>query len=255
MSNLAKIGELYTPLSEAIAQLEHRRKDSALRSRSDAFFASHPSPKPLGSEPRFVMSPAVTTPNLEFIHFMDLREHLPLSTVFFEYAEDKFVLLNQQKRALGDMTFFRKGPRHEIIVTGIRRILDFETEQGRPMSDVVTFSGEDLITFHHRLLRAYFPGRTFDIVDFSAWFRGSYAFSPEFRYLRFLGLFITDAILFANFTTEKHETAFTHKHVLPAFRELKRIFGIAPLIVPAQPAEHDEEAHWCYYPEEIRSLI
>ena len=123
------------------------------------------------------------------------------------------------------------------------------------MDEIKTAKGENFVDFHHRLVSECLPDAHIEIHDFSEWFRNGHSFSSELPYLRYLGLFIRDGILFGNFTTEKRESSFTSTTVLPAFRRLKEVFGLQPLIVPVEPTETDDGASWCYYPDTVRQFI
>jgi hypothetical protein len=205
-------------------------------------------------KPRALASLALFSPNLEFLYLSDLLRHLPFETLFCEYQKDKFVHMNFAKRCLGELSFYRElaGGKKETIDR--LRVLDFNTAQGKPMRDLVTTGGEDFISFHHRLLESY-AGRKFEIHDFSDWFRGASSFDPAHPYLRYLGSFLVHGILFGNFSMEKREKEFTETRVLPAIKRLEELFGVAPLIVPIEPSESDDQLCWCYYPEEVKNLV
>jgi len=255
MSVFSETVELYTPLTEALRELNRRRNDEELQQKVKKYFASHPCMPELVSEPRAVMAPSLASPNLEFSYALDICKNIPLKNVFYEFRKDKFVHLNFEKRCLGEMTFFRENISGEREITGSMRILDFEKDQGKPMNEIKTVNGENFVDFHHRLVADYLPSAGVDIRDFSEWFSNSRSFIPELPYLRYLGLFMTNGILFSNFVTEKYNSSFTHERVIPAFRKLREIFGVPPLIVPIEPIETDDEYFWCYYPEEVRQLI
>lgn len=254
MSAYSQVNELYTPFTAALTELAERRTDKALQSKVEEFFAPYPNPDVLKDGPSAVMSPALVSPNLEMRYFLDIQQYTSLPTVLLEFSKDKFAHINNEKRALAELIFYTEDSLRRKQVVGSERVVDFQKYQGKPMNEVVTSGGEMLTDFHHRIFREYFKC-DIPIYDFSSWFSGSYSFSGDFPYLRFLGLFIVDAILFGNFTTSSYETAFTEQKVLPAFRKIKECFGVAPLIVPIAPAEVDDEKFWCYYPEEIRKLI
>jgi len=259
MSIFSETAALYTPLTQALHELERRRKDPSLVRKIEDFFSAYPATPELAKEPRAVMAPPLASPNLEFNYFLDVHKHLPIKSILYEYRQDKFVHLNFEKHCLGEMTFFREDSHGRKEVAGSVRVVDFGKDQGKPMSDIKTLSGENFVDFHHRLVSQYRPDADIEIVDFSEWFRGSRNFMPELPYLRYLGLFLTNGILFSNFiidsTNEESQTSFTDNYVLPAFRKLEEIFGIAPLIVPIEPIDTDTEHHWCYYSEEVRKLI
>lgn len=259
MSVFSESAELYTPLAGALQELKRRREDKTLLQKIKDYFASYPSPSELASEPKAVMAPSLVSPNLELNYFLDIRKDLPIKSVFYEFRSDKFVHLNFEKRCLGEMTFFRLNASGKKESTGSVRVIDFQKDQGKPMNEIRTLKGEPFVDFHHRLVSEYRPSEDVHIYDFSKWFRGSHSFAPEFPYLRYLGLFITDGILFCNFiadsVVEKSQSSFTDTRVLPAFRKLKEIFGVSPLIVPIEPIETDVEHFWCYYPDEVRRFI
>lgn len=254
--------ELFTPIAEALPELQRRRNDTDLQQKIRSYFAKHPCTKELAAEPGAVMAPTLASPNFELNYFLDTQKNLPLKKILYEFGNDKFVHLNFEKHCLGEMTFFRqnipgKGVEGETVET--LRVVDFEKDQGKPMNKITTIQGENFVDFHHRLLSEYQPDAQFEICDFSEWFRKSRTFEPDLPYLRYLGLFMTDGILFCNFiadpSTEESQFAFTAEIVLPAFRKLRDMFGIAPLITPIEPIETDNEHFWCYYPEEVRRLV
>jgi hypothetical protein len=251
MSDLAKVGELYTPLRLALKALEDRSANTALRRKVDQFFGGFPPPRSFTS-PCAVYAPALVTPNLELTCMMDIASELPIPVRYYEFAQDKFVHLNYAKRSLGDLTFFN-AESSERLITGRKVVVDFQSAQGQPMNKITTLDGENFVDFHHRILRETLKEDTPAIEDFSDWFKSASTFDPALPYTRYLGLFLTGGILFANFTTEKREVTFTEQRVLPAFRALREQFGISPLIVPVQPTESDDEVFWCYYPDTVRA--
>jgi hypothetical protein len=255
MSAFLETAELYTPLTEALEELKRRRGDKKLRQKVDDYFASYPCPPELATEPRIVMAPSLASPNLELRYFLDVCKHLPIRSIFYEFNKDKFVHLNFEKHYLGKMVFFKECAQNNKEVTGSLHVVDFQKDQGKPMHEIKTIQGENFVDFHHRLVSEYLPDTDIDIHDFSEWFQNSRSFAPELPYLRYLGLFICDGILFSNFVTEKYQSSFTNKKVIPAFNKLKEVFGVPPLIVPIEPVETDSEPFWCYYPEEVRKLI
>jgi hypothetical protein len=250
-----EVTELYTPFYQAFEELERRQSDADLRRSVDAYFRDSPPPPELARMPRAVMSPSLVTPNLEMEYLMDVWRHVPVPPLFLEFSKDKFVHLNAVKRSLGEMTFYRQDGSGRKQVSDSIRVVDFQEAQGRPMDEIKTLSGESFPEFHHRIFRAYFKDIDAEIGDFSDWFRAGQSFDPAFPYLRYLGLFLIHGVLFANFTLEKRERAFTETFVLPAFAKLKEAFGVAPLIVPIESIGTDDQALWCYYPEHVRALL
>lgn len=255
MSIFSEVSGLYTSLSESLQKLKQRRDDKKLQQKVNDYFAPCPPPSELIMEPRIVMAPPLVSPNLELKYFLDVCKHLPIRSIFYEFRKDKFVHLNFEKHYLGKMVFFKERISGDKEITGSMRIVDFEKDQGKPMEEIKTIKGENFVKFHHRLISEYLPSANIEIIDFSEWFEKSRLFSPELPYLRYLGLFICDGILFGNFVNEKYQSSFTNTVVIPAFEKLREIFGVSPLIVPIEPVETDSEPFWCYYPEEVRQFI
>lgn len=255
MSFLSDTSFLYTPFSEAVEELERRRSNKELISKIDRYFEKLPSPVEMSGQTRMVIAPPIVTPNLELEYVLDIARHSSIQPLFFEYGNDKFVHLNFEKRYLGEMVFCKKPFLRKRVVTGSIRIIDFEKDQGKRFNEIKTLSGENLIDFHHRLVKERFPDFDLQIRDFSDWFERSRLFDPQFPYARYLGLFLHDGILLTNFVTEKYQSDFTRSLVVPAFKQLREQFGISPLIVPIEPIETDHDHFWCYYEEDIKELV
>ena len=232
--------DIYSTLSVALAELE-RRKMSDLPKRVEKYFKSLPPPDFLEKKPFAIYAPSLVTPNLELMYLLSMLPHLSFRTEFLEYQQDKFVHINVTKRALGNLTFVKQGLHGAKLPSSSVRVVDFDAYQGKPLTDVLTKSGEKLTDFHHRLLQKHPTSTTIVPRDFSEWFRAASLFDSELSYLRYLGLFITDGILFGNFTSEKYESSFTLKKVIPAVERLISLFGVTPLIVPIEPPGTDEE--------------
>lgn len=250
-----QIAELYTPLSEALAELDRRQKDETLKAKVEDYFKGYPPLPELIAGPRAVMARAIFSPVLELLYFLDVQKHLPLKPILYEFTKDKFVGINIDKAALANMTFFADDALGHKTVTGSVRVVDFLANEGKSMREVRTIDGESLVDFHHRLLRGYVKDFDIEIGRFSDWFKGSYAFDPKLRYERYLGLFVRNAILFENFTLQKNEDGFTRSVVMPAFERLISVFGVRPLVVPLRPRDAEDEQFWCCYPDGVRALI
>ncbi len=250
-----EIAELYTPLSQALAELERRQGDLELKAKVDEYFKDYPSLPELAQGPRAVVARAIFTPMLEFLYFMDMQKHLPLKPILYEFTKDKFVGLNAVKAGLGNMTFYTQDSQGNKTITSTEAVVDFATNEGKSMREIKTIKGEPLIEFHHRLLHGYFENFDLEIAHFSDWFKNSYSFNEQLPYQRYLGLFLHQGILFENFTSQKNESSFTRTKVIPAFADLVERFGIKPLIVPINPRDTDDQPFWCYYPDKVRTLI
>jgi hypothetical protein len=247
--------DIYTPLSEAIIEINKRREDTGLQQRLREFFGSYAPPGAFTDTAHFVSARALYSPNLEFLHMLDLADTFGLQPLLFEFTKDRYTALNAGKRGLGKMTFYRDRGMGLKEKGETISIIDFQEAEGKPMSDVRTLKGELLVEFHHRLLRDYVGDRLPQIHDFSDWVHESYGFNKDFPYARYLGLFISNGILLENFLPQTSEGKFTKNRVLPAFQYLSDSLGVRPLIVPMESPEVAVDPRWYYYPEGVKALL
>ncbi|NBV77087.1 hypothetical protein EBR66_02930 [bacterium] len=249
--------DLYFTLDKALRELEHRRSDKSLLNAVSSYFRTLPSPEILQNVPYAVVSRALLSPTHEINHFVKkVVPQLSIPTLFFQGPEDKFVGLNPEKRCLGKMIFSdTDDPLHFSIIEK-RIIVDFKNNEGKQIKEVMTLEGEHLTSFHKKLYEGYFSSNKPLVVDYSGWFFSAEKFSDKHSYLRYLGLFVTEGILFENFLdSDEEQKNFTYNKAIPAVQELERLFGLRPLIVPMIPEENDSSPFWNYYPKGVRELF
>ena len=65
------------------------------------------------------------------------------------------------------------------------------------------------------------------------------------------------AIVLENYFSSVKEKGwgFTLNVVIPAIKEIKKITGVSPLIVPLVPLEDESDLYWYCYPEHIKNII
>lgn len=241
----------YRSVDEAIAELQRRKEDARFCSFVDEVFGLD-IPAPFrGDTPRAVFARFIASPTFEFEAFYGTATAHGMAPLMLEFTSDKLVARNYEKYALCRMAYGRKaGP--NIQKTRVDNLINFNTDEGKPLSSITTKYGPSLVDFHHDLMNTHLAGRPLEVHDFSDWFvpnRGSDRWS---YYLRYLGLFLHNAILFENFLSSEREAAFTEEIVIPAFRTITDVAGCSPLIVPAIPRETEDELYWCYYDEKLR---
>lgn len=248
-------GLLYTPLQEVLGELQRRRENRKLRQQVSDFFGDFRPPAAFESGPRSVMVRYIASPTLELSFFADIQKNLRLKPLLLEFTADKFVARNFEKYNLCKLTFVKNGGGFTNKVTAVRRVVDFNTYEGKPLRAIKTVWGDSLVDFHHKLLQSSDMSKGFEVSDFSEWFRRSCVLSGEYYYLYYLALFLTHGILFENFLLDKRELPFTQKRVLPAFQRLTDIFGVRPLIVPIATQADEGAPHWCYYDDRIQKML
>lgn len=236
-----EIDALYTPLDEAIEELEKRRLDAKLCARVADYHASQP-PTFLPAGPFAALFRHIVTPTHEFDLFAATVHKTSLRPLFLEYQRDRFFAHNDDKYRLCKPAFTVRCNQVRSI-----RIMDFGHVEGRQLAELRTNGGWTLARWHHALHEQAHPGTAQHIVDCSDWF--STASQAEFYYLRYLGLFICHGILFENFVVhDAEELRFARERVLPSFARATELFGVRPLIVPLLPRENENGNHWRCHP-------
>ncbi len=237
---------IYTNLSEIKKELEKRRNDKELMNKVLKFWGENPFPLDM-KEPRAVLSRDIITPNMELCYFLDVIKELDLDPLFFEVHRDKFVSKNKSKYHLG-MLHFKQKKQSNIIS---KNIVDFNKYEGKMLNDIPTTCGDNLISYHHKMLEKEYPGYSKFAYDFSDWFLKTRNLT-DYYYLYFLSLFICHGVLFDNYLLDdKEEADFFMKKVEPSFKKAEEIFGVRPLIYPLLPIEFEKDVSWYSYPEHL----
>lgn len=241
--------DLYTPLEEAKIELQRRQEDHDLHRQVDEFLGG--TSLGVGKEPRAFLCRTIQTPNREFFWFAKQAEAACLIPAAQEYLDDRFCSMNPDKLNIVRMTFYKGKNRHNEPI--IRRItVRAGDKDGIPFSAIATPWGENLIAFHHKILRQFFPNII--PVNESAWYRANGG-TPEKFYPAHFARFLCHGILFENYFATRHEAPFTRDVVLPAFESVCSRFGLKPLIVRLLPDELAGEPSWTWYDSEIENLV
>ena len=248
---------LFTEPRIALWELKQRRQDAVLKKSVRQKLGST-SEKLLKqfSKPRAVFFRQVATPTHETLRFLKLAKQMNLKPLILEYHDDKFVSAeNRSKRALGKMPIYQHTGSDGREMMEYETICDFNISTGKKFKDVVCLNGEKMITFHHRLFRTItgLNPKTYS-VDASDWFKSA-GEKAELYYEQLLTLFIRDGILFENFMPFRSESAFTKSVVIPAFKKLKSLYGVEPLIVRLAPEKEEMRQFWDAYPRKTKKHI
>jgi len=160
-----------------------------------------------------------------------------------EYLDDRFCNLNADKLGLVRMTF-SKGTNHHGEPLFLRKMVTAGDIDGRLFKTIQTIWGENLVDFHHRVLRLSYP----EVRPWneSSWFR-THGDSPNQFYPAHLARFICHGVMFENFLSNRHEEAFTRDVVLPAFERVCSRFGMKPLVIRLLPEESEDDPSWTWY--------
>lgn len=261
MSNLGrekgenfKVGDIYTSLEVAREEIWKRWNDKELRKKVEEFFGEGIL-EAVRDEPRAVIVRQVASPNMEFFRFLELVKCTDLRPLVNEYVKDKFVSVNSCKLSLGKLSFFEKLNKKKCPILKHKKIINVDDSENKELLNINTIYGDRLVDFHHEMLRASIP--EFDLnnlVDISDWCSVNGERANKYYYY-FLAWFICNGILFENFLTDKNESDFTKKVVLPAFKKIKEEFGLKPLIVPIVKNIEAEDIFWRSYHKEAEIFL
>lgn len=245
---------MYTPVNEAIAELERRQSDKELEKKV-ANFLNGDIPASLNNTKRnAVLFRNVFTPDYElevFESFVDTYSCVP---VLLEYTDDKFVAVNEDKYALGKLYFYLGTSESTDTNMFAKKIIDFNDSEGKQIVDMKTLTGENFVAFHHRILEQFRPEMIPHIEDISEWLHVHGGNAKEY-YKQFLALFIRHGILFDNFRTSGAEAGFSDHVFGPAFSLVSEHFGLAPLICSLQEPSDENNPKWWGYDKSRMSGI
>jgi len=239
------VEELYTPLPEALALLDERRRVSGSR-RSGGWL---PAELPRAERGYALLSRWFATPNFETLHFLRVARNCGLHPVIEEYHGDKFVGHNPMKHALVCLRFqVSEGNGLERL-----QVIDW-AQQGRPMRQLLTLGGRPLAHFHREWMHRVVPERERpSIFECSEQYeRISGCVHAYYRTL--LSLCVADGILFEDFLPDATELPFTQAVVLPAFRAIQEELGCRPLIARLCPFGTAHDSRWNSYAGELRPI-
>lgn len=240
---------MYTSIDEAKEEVWKRWNNTELRQSVLEYVGELP--EAFDREPWAVLARHLGTPNFEFCAFVELARKADLKPICPEFIGDKICSKNPDKLFLGKTIFCHDSEGRGSGTTS-HHIINFSTEDGKPINKVITVWGEGMVTYHHRILSSVLPGIL--LTDNTAWLK-SMGQRPELFYPRLIALFICHGIMFENFLVEGDEGKFTREIVWPAIRRVTKYFGLKPLIVRLLPEESEAEPYWCWYPGHLEAEV
>jgi hypothetical protein len=245
---------LYTPLEEALSELDRRSQNMEL-AKYVASQLPHGIPEPLQGKKNLILFRHIATPNYEISRFMGVADIFPdFNTVILEYLDDRFLDRNENKYFLGKLRF-QKGlskdgqPIYENSV-----LINFNESNNKPISSLLTKWGERLVDFHHDMFKKRFPIFSNSYYDLSSWLH-MYGGSAKDYYKPFLTLLLKDGILFENMLVNQKEEAIVRDVILPAFHEIEQESGFKPLIVPLAPTDMEADDFWHSHPYASKEFL
>lgn len=251
------INDYLTSHDIAVRELEERRKDPDLMRRVEAYLGGD-IPDYFNGDPILYLARHVATPNFETLRFLHLTESLGMKAVIGQDTKDKFVSQNVFKRTLGKLPIYLRvtqkgGELHEQYQNVT--IIDFNTANGKPFSEIRTLWGEPLVDFHRDLFEQ-FMNRPVQIEDDSLWIDRVHRGDLLAHYKKFLALFLAHGILFEDYQMDDpEEREFVENVLSPAFKFVESRFGVRPLIIPLTPTNLESARFWESYPQKVLEVV
>jgi len=221
----------YVPLSNARTTLEDRR---SLRTEIERWWAA----KKWWIPDRFSeghalasFGRAIATRRYEDALFVHYAHEAKLIPVWLEHTEGSFSSHSSFKRSLLQPCFYERHGRQGGIVTKKHELVPIATERTKIISRIKTKAGDTLVQYHHRL-HASFGLNPSAIVDCSSFYR-QFGRAADY-YLPYLSLFVAHGVLFEDYHGGESGDSlsdFTNQIFTPAFKELKSLFGVPPILV------------------------
>lgn len=250
-------GTLYTPPEIAGEEARRRFADEDLRKEVELFLGND-LPAPFLESPKAAFGRDIITPNREFYYFFEQAQKTGLDIFLSEFPEGVFVTQNPDKYYLCKLFFYNKKGKNGGDRLSASKIVDFDASNGKKLKDIKTLWGEQLIDVHKRLFQQSAPDFLSDkCYDISSWFLKKGGSARDY-YPYYLGLFIAHGVLFETYLVEQEsERIFFESIVLPTIEDLKKRFGIAPLMSPICKQENLEEftERWMHYPEFSKKTV
>lgn len=241
---------VYTPVQHAMSQLKERWSDGTIKEPSFV-------PDLLKNGFRAIHSVCLVSPNYQIRRYINIADALEMDPLIFERKNDIYVPQNNEwKYALGRLHFFIGRSKNDSFMIEKKRVIDFNTDCGKKISEIRTLWGELFTDFHHDMFFAANPNlsKEKNIFDNSEWFYDVGGNTKSY-YAALLSLVIKHGILFENFMLDKKEISFTREVFLPAFIELYKKTGLKPLIVALEPTDIEGDEFWISYPREEREKV
>lgn len=243
--------------SEALEELERRRKDTSLKKNIEEYLNGD-IPEYFKNGPILYLARYIVTPNFETLRFIHLISSLGLKVIASHDSEGLFVSRNRTKRALCKlpicMRITQKDGRLFEQYKNVN-IADFNSIEGKPFSKIQTIWNEPIIQFHARLFEDL-GFKQIEQWDDSSWIDRHHRNNLFEHYKHLMALFIVHGIFFENYDlNDPREVTFVKNIILPTSVYLEQKFGLRPIIAPLYPTAAESNMFWFSYPRQTLDIV
>lgn len=246
--------KMYLSLEEAVTELEKRQQDEDLKNRVSAVLGKS-CPIPRGKVG--IILRQIATSRYEDILFKNRCIANGIEPVWMEYHQDEFRMSNPSKSRMVKLRFHEGvGKNGGLKMHHHKVIKDFGKWEGKPIGEIKTDWGENLVSFHHRMRRGL--GWNFQTIDASSWIKDGAGGKAEKYYRILFSAFITHGILFESFESPGFSELekFKRRVVIPAWEWACLRFP-KPLVVlhPDKGIPSREEKMLNWYPGVLANFV
>lgn len=241
---------LFTPLEEALEEIQKRSKDEGLRKKVLDYLQGD-IPDYFDDSPIIYYARHIITPNYETLRFLDIAKTLKFPAYISSDGKDKFTTKNFLKRSLGKLRI-TKGDTPNLDDLETYSIIDFDSARGKRLHEVETLWGQNLIDFHAELFKKTYGDKA-NIVDDSAWIDRNNRGDIVEHYKRFFTLSIAHGVMFETYTC--HEQDLVDDVLTPTYDFLIKTFGCKPLVVDFLPEDTKSSRMWEAYPQSVAPMV
>ncbi len=242
----------FTPLDEAIEEINKRRQDKKLCQTVRKFLNNDIPGHFQGDQPICYLSRHIATPNYETLRFVELAKPTNLPMVIGQDRRGKFVTNNELKLPLGKMPITKGYSHNKDEIIEYFTIINFDKSQGKPLEEVQTKFGINLVEFHNNLLREIYPSSII-ISDETEWVDRNFRDNIVKQYEKMLALMCIYGIMFESYPTTERD--FVKEVLAPSFDFIAKKFGVKPLIVEHISEELEITRNWNAYPSVLYPFV
>lgn len=251
-SPTVNLGAIFTPIDEAVAEIQRRRRDLPLVKKVQEYLSGDIPEHFTYSKPIFYLSRHIATPNYETLRFIELTQNYDLPRVIGIDPKDKFFSGNPLKRALGKMPVTKGTARNGDEIIEHFTIVDFAKADGHSLDSIMMKSGVSLTTFHEQLLREIYPTHLM-IRNESGWVERCGRTDLINQYKKMFALLCVFGIMFESYPPAEYDLV--ANVVVPAIDEVTSVLGCKPLIVEHISPELELSRNWNAYPSVLYRFL
>jgi hypothetical protein len=237
--------DIFTPLTEALSQIESRRQDTALLESIETHLDGDIPQHFKQASPILYLCRYIATPNFEALRFIELGKPFGLPLVISEDSKGVFFGNNSLKRALGKIPVVKGIARNHDEITENFTVIDFADAEGKPFNAINTKRKGGLMNLHHDLFATIYSTEV-TIIDEAEWIDRHHREDLLQHYTHLLSLLIAHGIMFESYPEE--ESRLVNEVVIPAFDYVTEQFGYKPLMCELIGSDLESTRDWNAYP-------